>query len=197
VLRGFEETDILAFGGTLQAVRTDAGATVPLTFIPPFPIFPPETSWMRQPKTDIPGLVLRGAGQSRVAYFPADIDRRYAIENLPDHAQLLANAVRWAARDRIPLEVRGPGLIDCHLYRQAGRLILHLVNLTNAAAWRGPMEEYIPVGPLAVRVQLPQGVAASGAACLVSGRKTPLKVSQGWAGFDLPSVVDHEVLVLE
>jgi len=34
--------------------------------------------------------------------------------------------VRWTAADRIPLDVRGPGSIDCHLYRQPGRLILHL-----------------------------------------------------------------------
>ena len=30
---------------------------------------------------------------------PADIDRRYAAEHLPDHAPLLANVVRWAAAD--------------------------------------------------------------------------------------------------
>src|SRR5262249_46626589 len=57
VLRGFEETDILPYGGTLEALRVDAGAVVPLTFIPSFPIYPPETAWMRTPKTDIPGLV--------------------------------------------------------------------------------------------------------------------------------------------
>jgi hypothetical protein len=61
---------------------------------------------------------------------------------------LLANLVRWAAASRIPLEVRGAGLIDCHLYRQPGRVILHLVNLTNAGAWRSPVDELIPVGSL-------------------------------------------------
>jgi hypothetical protein len=61
---------------------------------------------------------------------PADIDRRFAKDNLPDHARLLENLVRWAADGAIPLEVAGPGLIDCHLYRQPGRMILHLVNLT-------------------------------------------------------------------
>ena len=132
VLKGFEETDILPFGGTLEAMRIEPDAIVPLTFIPPFPIYPPETSWMRQPKTNIPAVVLRDRGEARVAYLAADLDRRYGRDNLPDHGRLLANIVRWAAGDRIPLEVRGPGLIDCQLYRQPGRLILHLVNLTNA-----------------------------------------------------------------
>jgi hypothetical protein len=54
---------------------------------------------MRQLKTDIPGLVLN----RRVAFLPADIDRLYARGNLPDHAALLANLVRCAANDDIPL----------------------------------------------------------------------------------------------
>ena len=196
VLHGFDETDILAFGGALEAMRTDPGVVVPLTFIPPFPIFPPETAWMRQPKTDIPGLVLHTVGQARVAYMPADLDRRYATENLPDHADLLANTVRWAAAGRIPLDVRGPGMIDCHLYRQPGRLILHLVNLTNAATWRAPMDDSIPVGPLQVRVQLPPDVRGH-AQCLVAARKPAVTMRDKWATFELPSVLDHEVVVLE
>jgi hypothetical protein len=197
VLRGFDETDILPFGGTLEPIRTDPGVVIPLTFIPPFPIFPPETAWMRQPKTTIPGLVLLTAGQSRVAYMPADLDRRYASENLPDHANLLVNVVRWAAADRIPLDVRGPGMIDCHLYRQSGRLILHLINLTNAATWRAPMDDSIPVGPLQVKVQLPQDVRGGHAECLVATRKLAVTVREKWAAFELLSVLDHEVVVLE
>ena len=64
---------------------------------------------MRQPTTDIPGLMLSTHGRARVAYMPADIDRRYASEHLPDHARLLANIVRWAAGDTIPLAVEGTG----------------------------------------------------------------------------------------
>src|SRR5690606_5584457 len=59
VLQGFEETDILPFGGLLHPLQVESGATVPFTFIPQFPVYPPETAWMRQPVTDIPGLVLK------------------------------------------------------------------------------------------------------------------------------------------
>jgi hypothetical protein len=197
VLAGFDETDILAFGGTLESLRVDPGATVPLTFIPPFPTLPPETAWMRQPKTDIPGLVLRTSGQSRVAYMPADLDRRFGRDNLPDHATLLANLVRWAAAGRIPLEVKGHGFIDCHLYRQPGRLILHLVNLTNQAAWRSPMDELIPVGPIPVRVQLPPDVHGRHAEGLVSAARLAISVQQQWASLEVKSISDHEVLLIE
>ncbi len=100
-------------------------AKVLLTFIPSFPMFPPETAWMREPRTNIPGLILNESDGGRIAYLPADIDRRFALDNLPDHGDLLANLVRWAARGNLPLEVTGRGLIDCELYQQPGRMILH------------------------------------------------------------------------
>jgi Hypothetical glycosyl hydrolase 6 len=191
VLKGFEQTAILPFGGSLSPLRVDAGALVPLTFIPPFPIFPPETSWMRTPKTDIPGLILN----NRVAFLPADIDRRYAREPLPDYANLLANIVRWAAKDSIPLELQGPGLFDCNFYTQPGRLIAHLVNLT--ATGRMPIDELIPVGPLRLAVKLPDGVTGHHAKMLVSNKSVASAVSKGWARIEVPSVSDHEVVVIE
>ena len=137
VLRGFEETDIIAFGGLLQEVRRDRDTIVPVTFLPEFPIYPPETSWMRVARTDTPALVLsERQGGARCAYLAGDVDRLFARHYLPDHGNLLANVVRWASSDRIPLRVEGKGLVDCHLYRQDNRLILHLVNLTSAGAWR-------------------------------------------------------------
>ena len=88
-------------------------------------------------------------------------------------------------------------MIDCHLYRQPGRLILHLVNLSNEAAWRGPMDEIIPVGPLTVRVQLPPDVRGRHAECLVSAAKPAVTVRPPWASFEVRSVADHEVVVIE
>ena len=193
VLNGFDETDILPFGGVLSAMRVDAGAIVPLTFIPVFPIYPPETAWMRQPKTDIPGLVIKG----RVAYVPADIDRRYARDNMPDHGNLLANIVRWAAADAVPLSVEGRGLIDCSLYRQPGRLVLHIVNLTSTGTWRAPIDELIPIGPFDVRVRLPKNINPQRLKFLVSGASVAAKVDDGSVVFRTGSVLDHEVAVLE
>jgi hypothetical protein len=197
VLRGFEETDILPFGGALEALRVDAGAQVLLTFVPAFPIYPPETAWMREPKTNVPGLILNSpVGGGRIAFLPADLDRRFARDNLPDHGDLLANLIRWAAKGEIPLAVEGPGLVDCHLYRQPGRLILHLVNLTSAGAWRQPVHELAPVGPLRIRVRRPPDARGMTARLLVSGRRTPVRADRDWIRFEIRSVLDHEVVVL-
>lgn len=192
VLRGFEETDIIPYGGGLRPLRTEPGAVVPLTFVPPFPTYPPETAWMREPKTEIPGLVLSERGKSRVAYLQADIDRRYAREHLTDHGDLLANIARWAAGESLPLSVEGPGFLDCHLYRQGDRMIVHIVNLTSAGAWRAPVEELIPVGPVKVTVK---GVFKS-AAARVRGGTLGVSSQSGRTVLTIPSITDHEMAVL-
>src|SRR5581483_8903631 len=184
VLSGFDETDILPFGGTLSPLKLEEGVTVPLTFVPAFPIYPPETSWMRQPKTDIPGLVLKG----RVAFLPADIDRRYSRDRLPDYANLLANIVRWAANGTIPFSLAGHGLFDCNIYTQPGRVIAHIVNLS--ATGRMPIDDLIPSGPLDVAVRLPNDVAGHTARSIVTSADLKTTVNhQRWVRLTIPSVL--------
>ncbi len=198
VLAGFEQTDIVGFGGLLVEVRSDPGATVPLTLIPDFPAYPPETSWMRTPRTDIAALVLgEESNGARRAWLAADLDRRFSRDNLPDHGRLLANLVRWVAKDWIPLRVKGRGLIDCHLYRQEDRLILHLVNVTSAGTWRTPVHELIPVGPIEVQARVPPEVRGSAARCLVSRATLPAAHRDHWTTFKIPRILDHEVVVIE
>jgi hypothetical protein len=191
VLRGFDETDIIPFGGMLVPLKLKEGVIVPLTFVPAFPIYPPETAWMRQPKTDIPGLVLNG----RVAFLPADLDRRYSRDSLPDYADLLTNVVRWSSNDSIPLKVEGRGLFDCNLYTQPGRVIAHIVNLT--ATGRMPIDELIPSGPVKMSVKLPGDVRGRGGRMLVAASSFTPSISNEWATASIPSVLDHEVIVIE
>ncbi len=197
VLAGFEHTDLLPFGGRLEVVRARSATSAPLTFVPPFPIYPPETAWMRQPTSALPALVLNEpANGGRVAYLAADVDRCFGRDYFPDHAVLLANLVRWTARDRIPLQVEGPGLIDCHPYKQAGRYILHLVNLTNPGTWRPPLHELVPVGPMRVRVLLDDDVVGCRAQLLVANCAAALSLEGGWAHVEVPTILDHEVVVI-
>jgi hypothetical protein len=197
VLRGFEQTDIVPFGGVLEAMTVDPGAQVLLTYVPPRPTAPPEMVWTQNDKTNIPGLILNErAGFGRVVYLAADLDRRYARDNLADSEHLLINLIRWAVQGDVPLAVDGPGLIDSHLYRQPGRALVQLVNLTNANTWRAPVEELIPVGPLKISLRLPEDVTGKNLRLLVSDQKPALTLANGWASFELPSILDQEVAVL-
>ena len=197
VLKGFEETDILSFGGLLESVKTDPSAKVLMTFIPQFPIYPPETSWMREPVTDVPGLILNSrSGNDRIAYMPADIDRQFGRYNLPDHGNLLANLIRWASKEDIPIALECAGLIDCNIYKQPGRMIIHFTNLTSAGTWRQPVDEFIPIGPVKVRVKLPADVPGKSMKLLVSEQKISFTPDQGWVIFIISSITDHEVVVI-
>lgn len=197
VLKGFDETDIIPYGGLLEPVQFDSNVQLLMTFIPRFPVYPPETAWMREPVTEIPGLILKTMPNgNRVAFMPADLDRQFGRYNLPDHGNLLANLIRWASKDSIPLVVEGKGLVDCHIYRQQGRLILHIVNLTSAGTWRQPVDELIPLKPLQVKIKLPEDVQGKSLRLLVSGQKKPCIVEKGWSRFEIPSITDHEVIVI-
>jgi hypothetical protein len=152
---------------------------------------------MREPKTDIPGLILNTiSGGGRIAYMPADLDRQFGRYNLPDHGNLLANLIRWAAKDDIPLAVECAGLIDCNIYHQSGRLILHMVNLTSTGTWRQPVEEFIPIGPVKVQIKLPEDVRGRSLHLLVSDHKISTAVEKGWVHFTINSISDHEVAVI-
>jgi hypothetical protein len=195
VLDGFEETDLLPFAGRIEVVNVEGSAETPLTFVPPFPIFPPETSWMRYPNSDVPALILNTAAGGKVAYLAADVDRCFGRDGQPDHADLLANLVRWTAGEEIPLSVEGSGVVDCHLYEQPGRLVLHLVNLTSSGVWSMPLQESVPVGSLKVRLRVPEDLGGS-VRFLVARREAEPSVRDGWLDFEIPSIRDHEVIVV-
>jgi hypothetical protein len=84
----------------------------------------------------------------------------------------------------------------CHVYRQPGRLILHLVNLTSAETWRQPVHELIPIGPLQVQLKLPADARRVRARLLVSGKETTAGAIAGGIGFEVKTILDHEVVVI-
>ncbi len=197
ILTGFEDTGVLPFGGRLDVVRVEPDVKVALTWVPPFPIYPPEKAWMSTPRTDVVALGTRTLPSgSRTAYLAADVDRCFARHHHPDHGRLLANVVRWAAHDDIPLDVDGAGVVDCHLYRKDDRLVLHLVNLDQGGAWRGRLAELTPSGPYAVRVRVLEGLSPTRVQLLVAGGESAVSVSAGWAEFAVDRINDHEVAVL-
>ena len=183
---GFGDTDLLPFGGQLEVVEAPLAA---VTYVPPFPIYPPELSWMAEPRTDVPVVVLG----ERTAYLAADLDRLYAQYHHPDHGRLLANLVRRAADGDIPLQVDGAGVLDCQVYRQGDAVVLHLVNLDQGGAWRGRLEEFTPSGPFTVRLK------ASGrrARFLVAGGEAEVNERDGWITVEVARIADHEVVVVE
>ena len=55
----------------------------------------------------------------------------------------------------------------------------------------------MPVGPVRVEVRIPEGVRVSKTKLLASRQELPFKLEQGAAVLQLPSLLDHEVVVWE
>jgi hypothetical protein len=181
-LVGFEGTDILPFGGLLTGLRVDSGRDILL----------------RDEQTGMPALITGSYGKGRFVFLPADLDRRYGMDPQPDHARLLGNLFRWAAGDRIPFSVEGPGYIGSYLYRQPNRLILHLTNGTGTDSGDEIMDQNFPVGPLKIKVKLPADVRGGHLNFLVAERSLTLALRTGSiVEFEIPRLIDHEVVVIE
>ena len=165
--------------------------------VPTYPDLPMEEVYQRDPKTDIPGVMVRSAGAGRVVYFPWDIDRTFWEVMSEDHGIVLANAVRWAANEEQPLRVEGPGVIDVSLWRQEASIAAHLVNLSNPMMMKGPFREVLPVGPQKVRVKLPENAKARAVKFLVSEAKPQWRQSGAWVETTTPMIGLHEVVAID
>jgi hypothetical protein len=153
-------------------------------------------SHQRQTRTDIPGVYLREVSNSRVVYFPWDIDRAFWEILCVDHGVLLRNAIEWATHEERPVTVTGPGVLDVTVWGQKDSITVHLVNLTNPMM-KGPFRQAIPVGAQQVRLKLPAGARAKKVQLLVSGQTPRVVEAGGYLSLTVPSVLYHEVVALE
>jgi hypothetical protein len=155
---------------------------------------------MRTERTTIPGIIVGTFGRGRVAFLPADVDRRFGVEAIVDHATLLMNTIRWALGPAgSTVAVTGPGITASALHHQGSSLVLHLMNLTGADNQAHQAEQHFPMGPIEVSVALPE--AATGTVAFLVGGPAPrarrtTEGGQSRLQFAIPRLVDHEVVVI-
>lgn len=195
IFMGFEDTDIVPFGGGLHIVESTGNLDPLAIYIPEFPIYPPEFSWIREECPDI-NTLFAGTLESgsRVVYFPSDIDRCYGRDRLPDHGNLLANAIKWSAKDTLPICIDGGGVIDCKIYKQDERIIIHLINISGCNQNPGYCDEYFPIGPITVTIN---ATRASKALLRVAGGEVAIITSNGKSTIKIDKIIDHEMIILE
>ena len=226
LLKGLENAPRIVNGvSRLEVEPRQKFAEVPITLIPSYPDLPMEKVFPRRAKTDVAGVYLResapiashiseredadaraGDGRlaspnpksaSRVAYFPWDIDRTFWEVLCVDHFKLLRNSVEWATNEIPAVEVGGPGLLDVTAWRNQDALVIHLVNLTNSMAMKGPFREFIPVGAQKVRVRLRDGERAKKVHLLVAEKSPHTEHRGSELTVIVPSVLDHEVVAID
>jgi hypothetical protein len=104
----------------------------------------------------IPAVVIGQQGKGRVVYMAAGFDAANYSYAYPYQRLVLAQAIRWAARDPVPVAVEAPMCVQGTVFRQkdaAGqRLVVHLFNGINSASDHGQPEADVPLREEAVPV---------------------------------------------
>ena len=197
VLVGLEDAYRIINGLWRLEVTPKLDFPSPVTLIPSYPDLPMEHVYPRVPETDTRELYLREMGNSRIAYFPWDIDSAFwEIMNV-DHGRLLGNVIRWAVNEDSPVQVTGPGILDVTAWRQKRSMTVHLVNLTNPMMMKGPFRELVPIGEQKVRIRVPEGTRVKKVRLLVSDKAPSYRSSRGVVSVSVPSVLDHEVVAVD
>jgi hypothetical protein len=192
---GFEEAEWIA--GPVWSVPLAPMQDATMTFIEPYPTYPPEAVYPRQTPTDHPSVVMREAGGSRLVYFAGDMDASYWRLDNADLERQLINAVRWVVRDNNPVEVKGEGLMEVIGWETDAGFAIHLLNYNGPNAFRGRMRRPVTLGQQAVRVKLPRDVRIKDASLLRAEKKVGFQQKGRTVDLVVPTVGIYEVIALE
>jgi len=197
ITAGFEGTALLPGPESRVPIRATGAHAAPLTVVPSYPAFPPEMVFPRTPRTNEPAAVLREVGQSRIAYFPGDVDRSCWRSGSPDLARLLQNTVRWLLGDApAPVTIAGDGIVEAFAWETEPGYALHVLNYTNPNMTRAFIQRFYPIGAQHVRFAIAPGRRVRAVRALRAGHALTFAQRDTIVEFDIPSVVDYEVVAL-
>jgi len=136
-------------------------------------------------------MLCRDWSNGRSVYFPCLAAAAYAEYAIHDHQRWLTEALRWAHGKPMPLRAEAPGSVQLELWRQPGRLILHLVN--NTGDMIRPIAETIPAHDLRVWVRGEEPHRAR----RLSGEPVEWDYEAGEVAIQVPRLALYDILVIE
>lgn len=193
VLIGLDGVGLFPAAGRYCPAKPAASAAVPLTLSASFIVFPEGLSYPKQSASGAPQIICQEAGKGRSVYFPAQVGLLAHKLRYPDHAALLANAVRWAAHDGLPVRVEAPPGLQISLREQPGRRLVHLINLAGTRLFDRP----IPLHDIRVILPAESGRQPARAFLLSDGQALEIQPVTAGVRIDIPRLVDYDVLVVE
>jgi len=202
LLQGFTDTKWLP-GGEWRVPLQPVSDPV-LTVVPPYPRGIPEMVYaqaraeMSYPgaRSKEPAVVLREKGQSRLVYFPGDVDRSAWRSGNSDLSLLLQNAIRWLTRNQSPVTVQGEGMAEVFAWETEPGYAIHILNYNNPNMTRPWIRKSYALGPQRVRVELPAGVKVSRVELLAAETKPAFTLNGRVLEFTVPRVDDYEIAAL-
>ncbi len=197
VAAGFEGTSLLPGAESRVPIRSRLKERAVLSVVPNYPAFPPEMVYPRTPRTEEPAAVFRQSGDSRVAYFAGDIDRSFWRSGNTDLLRLINNSVQWVLGDApASVRVEGEGIIELFAWETEPGYALHLLNYTNPNMTHGFMHNFYRIGPQKVRFGVPEKKKISSVRALRAARSLIFKQTGQAVEFEIPSVLDYEVVAI-
>jgi putative glycosyl hydrolase-like family 6 (GHL6) protein len=197
ILKGFEGTALLPGAESRVPIKSLEQSPPVLSVVPNYPAFPPEMVFPRTPRTDEPAAVFRQQGKSRIVYFAGDVDRTFWRSGNTDLSQLIQNSVRWTLGDRRqPVSVAGEGMTEIFAWETEPGYALHILNYNNPNMTRGYLRRFYAIGPQQVEFDVAAGKKINEVRALRAGRALPFKQSGRTVSFEVPSVLDYEVIAL-
>lgn len=180
-------TDLLLLNGGFSVA---GGTAAPeLTLIPPSMFGPPEYIHADLRETTTPALHWFNDG--RAAWLPWDLGEHYYRLSLPAHAGLFNDLLDRLLPSGRQLTTNAHPLVEFSLLEQAGRHLLHLVNVSG----------HSQTGYFAAHEQRDIDVAlrlpARRAHALHFGRNLAVRREAGMTRFRLPRLAGHELIVLD
>lgn len=197
ILSGFTNTAWIA--GAEYRVPLAPIASPVTTVVPGSVAYPPELSYPNPSRSDEPAVVIRQKGQSKLIYFPGDVERTLWRSGHGDLTMLLQNCVRWMTGSEAPVSpvsIEGPGFIETFAWETEPGFAVHVLNYTNPAAHKGWIRSFPPIGPQQVRMRLPKGADISRIDLLRAETPIPYRTAEGIVSFTVPRVDDYEVAAL-
>jgi hypothetical protein len=167
-----------------------------LTVVPGFVAYPPELAYPPTPQTNVPAVVLREQGASRLAYIPGDIERSLWVAGDVDLSRLLQNTILWVLRGEQPVTIQGAGLVEAFAYETEPGFALHILNYTNPNLHRGTIREFYPIGKQAVSFAVPAETKVSRVQLLKSGADIPFTRTGNRIEFTIPGITEYEVAAI-
>lgn len=196
VTQGFEGTSLLPGPENRVPVRLHDAHSPALTVVPYYPAFPPEMVYPHAQSAGQPAAVFREVGNSRVAYFPGDVDRTFWRSGNTDLSQLIQNTVRWLLGDARPqVSIKGEGVIEAFAWETEPGYALHVLNYNNPNMTRGFLRRFYPIGPQTVEFNV-VGRRITRVRALRTRQDLKFDQSDRTLRYQIPSVVDYEVVAM-
>lgn len=197
VLNGLEDAYRIINTAYQVKAKPLSAFSSPVTLVPTYPDLPMEDVYPRVEETDIRELYIRELGESRIAYFPGDMDRSFWQIMSPDYSRLLRNTILWTLNEEPIVDVKCQGVLDVSVWRQKESMTVHLVNLTNPMMMKGPFRELFPVDA-AIRIKIPDGKKVTGVRLLFRDTEPIYEIKDNKVLLNnISQIADHEIVALD